>query len=57
MGEGVLFDLVNISGNICCFHLVSKLHDLYFLHPSFYQKSLLMNAKMAISHKGLAWED
>ena len=57
MGVSVLFDLVNISGNICCFHLVSKLHDLYFLHPSFYQKSLLMKCEMAISHKGLAGED
>ena len=42
MGVSVLFDLVNFSGNTCCFHLVSKFHDLYFLHPSFYQNSLLM---------------
>ena len=33
MGVGVVFDLVNFSGNTCCFHLVSKLHDLYFLYP------------------------
>ena len=26
MGVGVLFDLVNLSGNTCCFHLVSKFH-------------------------------
>ena len=26
MGVGVLFDLVNFSGNTCCFHLVSKFH-------------------------------
>ena len=42
MGVGVLFDLVNFSGNIFCFHLVSKFHNVYFLHPSFYQNSLLM---------------
>ena len=24
MGVGVLFDLINFSGNTCCFHLVSK---------------------------------
>ena len=27
MGVGVLFDLVNFSGNTCCFHLVSKFHQ------------------------------
>ena len=26
MGVGVLSDLVNFSGNTCCFHLVSKFH-------------------------------
>ena len=26
MGVGVLFDLVNFSGNTCCFHLVPKFH-------------------------------
>ena len=26
MVVGVLFDLVNFSGNTCCFHLVSKFH-------------------------------
>ena len=40
MGVGVLFDLVNFRGNTCCFNLVSKLYDLYVLHPSFYQKWL-----------------
>ena len=24
MGVGILFDLVYLSGNTCCFHLVSK---------------------------------
>ena len=52
MGVGVLFDLVTLvvtpapnsyfSGNTCCFHLVFKFYDLYFLHPSFYQNGLLM---------------
>ena len=45
MGVGDLFDLVNFSGKTCCFHLVSKFHDLYFLHPSFYQNSLLMKCQ------------
>ena len=26
MGVDVLYDLVNFSGNTCCFHLVSKFH-------------------------------
>ena len=43
MGISVLFDLVYFSGNTCCFHLVSKFHDLHFLHPSFYQNNLLMH--------------
>ena len=49
MGVGILFDLVNFSGNTCCFHLVSEFHDLYFFDRSFYQNNLLMkrqNAKM-----------
>ena len=53
MGVSVLFDLVYFSGNTCCFHLVSKFHDLHFLHPSLYQNGLLMT----ISRKGLAEED
>ena len=26
MDVGVLFDLLNFSGNTCCFHFVSKFH-------------------------------
>ena len=42
MDVGVPFDLDNFRGNTCCFHLVSKFHDLYFLPPSFYQNCLLV---------------
>ena len=45
MGVSVLFDLVNFSGNNCCFPLVSKFHDLYFLHPSLNQNSLLVKCQ------------
>ena len=56
MGVGVVLDLVHFSGNTFCFNLVSKNHDLYLLHPSFYQNSLLMKPQMAIPRKGLAEE-
>ena len=56
MGVGVVFDLVNFSGNTCCFHLhdlVSKFHDLYFLNPSLYQNCLLMKYQNGNTSLGL----